>query len=222
MVRRKEPCQRWRGWARHGDPGIARDRGGVEWDGVSRLPSRSCRNKGRYQIGRYGVIAPRAWEWSLMIAAGCMFLATFIVPAALDGVMRLGEGVSLPTVSYPWWGWIAAESRDLPMKATRPPSGRVARTSCCPRPLHRPARRPRAHPAGRGARPPMSELPPRLPPRSPSLSLSPLPPTSAEMIGVILVPVAAMRMGLVSLATCSQSRRGSASCRPKHGGLRCH
>jgi hypothetical protein len=58
-----------------------------------------------------------------MIAAGCMFLATFIVPAALAGVTRLGEGVSLPTVSYPWWGWIAAESRDLPMKATRPPSG---------------------------------------------------------------------------------------------------
>ena len=71
----------------------------------------------------YGVIAPRAWEWSLMVAAVCILLATFIVPAALAGVTGLGQGVSLPAVSYPWWGWIAAESRDLPMKATRPPSG---------------------------------------------------------------------------------------------------
>ena len=58
----------------------------------------------------YRAIAPRAWEWSLMAAAGCMLLATFIVPSALAGVTRLGEEVSLPTMSYPWWGWIAGES----------------------------------------------------------------------------------------------------------------
>ena len=45
-----------------------------------------------------------------MVAAGCMLLATFIVPSALDGVTRLGEEVSLPAMSYPWWGWIAGES----------------------------------------------------------------------------------------------------------------
>ena len=59
----------------------------------------------------YRVIAPRAWEWSLMAAAGCVLVATFIVPAASAGVTRLGEGVSLPEVSYyPWWGWIAGEA----------------------------------------------------------------------------------------------------------------
>lgn len=50
----------------------------------------------------HGVIAPR-----------CILLATFMVPAALAGVTRLGEGVSLPAVSYPWWGWIAGESAAL-------------------------------------------------------------------------------------------------------------
>ena len=61
----------------------------------------------------YGVIAPRAWEWSLMVAAVCILLATFIVPAVLVGVTGLGQGVSLPAVSYPWWGWIAGESAAL-------------------------------------------------------------------------------------------------------------
>ncbi len=36
-----------------------------------------------------------------------------IVPAPLAGVTGLGEGVSLPAVSYPWWGWIAGESAAL-------------------------------------------------------------------------------------------------------------
>ena len=55
----------------------------------------------------YGVIAPRAWEWSLLVAACCVLLATFVVPVAIAGVTGLGDGVSLPAVSYPWWGWIA-------------------------------------------------------------------------------------------------------------------
>jgi hypothetical protein len=58
----------------------------------------------------YRVIAPRTWEWALMFAAGCVLLATFIVPAVLVGVTRLGEGILLPEVSYPWWAWIAGES----------------------------------------------------------------------------------------------------------------
>ena len=61
----------------------------------------------------YGVIAPRGWEWSLVIAGCCMLLATFTLPVALAGVTGLGEGVSLPAVSYPWWGWIAGESMAL-------------------------------------------------------------------------------------------------------------
>ena len=61
----------------------------------------------------YRVIAPRAWEWALMVAAGGVLLATFIVPSALDGVTSLGEEVPLPAMSYPWWGWIAGESAAL-------------------------------------------------------------------------------------------------------------
>jgi hypothetical protein len=61
----------------------------------------------------YRVIAPRAWEWALMVAAGGVLLATFIVPSALDGVTSLAEGVPLPAMSYPWWGWIAGESAAL-------------------------------------------------------------------------------------------------------------
>ena len=61
----------------------------------------------------YGVIAPRTWEWALVVAACCVLLATFIVPAALVGVTGLGEEVSLPEVGYPWWGWIAGESAAL-------------------------------------------------------------------------------------------------------------
>ncbi|MEE2897699.1 MAG: hypothetical protein VX815_04440 [Gemmatimonadota bacterium] len=58
----------------------------------------------------YRVIAPRAWEWALMAMAGLVLLATFIVPAASLGVTRLGEGISLEAVSYPWWGWVLGES----------------------------------------------------------------------------------------------------------------
>ncbi len=58
----------------------------------------------------HGIIAPRVWEWSLMAVAGCILVATFIVPAALSGVSGLGEGVSLPATGYPWWGWIAGEA----------------------------------------------------------------------------------------------------------------
>ncbi len=61
----------------------------------------------------HGVIAPRTWEWALVVAACCVLLATFIVPAALVGVAGLGEEVSLPEVGYPWWGWIAGESAAL-------------------------------------------------------------------------------------------------------------
>ncbi len=61
----------------------------------------------------YGVIAPRAWEWSLVVVGCLVLLATFTVPVALAGVTGLGEGVSLPEVSYPWWGWIAGESAAL-------------------------------------------------------------------------------------------------------------
>ena len=61
----------------------------------------------------YGVIAPRAWEWWLVVAGCCVLLATFTVPVALAGVTGLGEGVSLQAVSYPWWGWIAGESAAL-------------------------------------------------------------------------------------------------------------
>ena len=61
----------------------------------------------------YRVIAPRAWEWSLMAAAGFVLLATFIVPVALAGVTGLDQGISLPAVSYPWWGWIVGESAAL-------------------------------------------------------------------------------------------------------------
>ncbi len=58
----------------------------------------------------YEVIAPRAWEWSLLLAGCGVLLATFVLPVALAGVTGLGEGVPLPAVSYPWWGWIAGES----------------------------------------------------------------------------------------------------------------
>ncbi|GMR13363.1 MAG: hypothetical protein BMS9Abin29_1569 [Gemmatimonadota bacterium] len=58
----------------------------------------------------YGVIAPLAWEWALVVAAGGILVATFIVPAMLAGVTHLGEDVSLPALSYPWWGWIAGET----------------------------------------------------------------------------------------------------------------
>ena len=58
----------------------------------------------------YEVIAPRAWEWSLLLAGCGVLLATFVVPVALAGVTGLGEGVSVPAVGYPWWGWIAGES----------------------------------------------------------------------------------------------------------------
>ena len=61
----------------------------------------------------YGVIAPRRWEWSLVVVGCCMLLATFTVPVALAGVTGLGEGVSLQAVSYPWWGWIVGESMAL-------------------------------------------------------------------------------------------------------------
>ena len=57
----------------------------------------------------YRVIAPRAWEWALMAVAGVVLVATFIVPAASAGVTHLGEGISLPEVSYPWWGWMIGE-----------------------------------------------------------------------------------------------------------------
>lgn len=57
----------------------------------------------------YRVIAPRAWEWALMAVAGCVLVATFIAPAAAAGVTHLGEGISLPEVSYPWWGWMIGE-----------------------------------------------------------------------------------------------------------------
>ena len=43
--------------------------------------------------------------------AGCgVLFATFIVPVVMVGVTGLGEEVTLPAVSYPWWGWIAGES----------------------------------------------------------------------------------------------------------------
>ncbi len=61
----------------------------------------------------YGVIAPRAWEWALVVAAAGVLVATFIVPATLAGVTQLGEDVSLPELSYPWWGWIVGESAAL-------------------------------------------------------------------------------------------------------------
>ena len=61
----------------------------------------------------YGVIAPRRWEWSLVVVGCCILLATFTLPPALAGVTGLGEGVSLPAVSYPWWGWIVGESMAL-------------------------------------------------------------------------------------------------------------
>ena len=61
----------------------------------------------------YGVIAPRAWEWSLLVVGCGMLLATFLVPVALAGVTGLGGELSLPAVSYPWWGWIAGESAAL-------------------------------------------------------------------------------------------------------------
>lgn len=61
----------------------------------------------------YGVIAPRAWEWALVVVAAGVLVATFIVPATLAGVTQLGEDVSLPELSYPWWGWIVGESAAL-------------------------------------------------------------------------------------------------------------
>ncbi len=61
----------------------------------------------------HGVVAPRAWEWSLVVVGCGMLLTTFTVPVALAGVTGFGEGVSLQAVSYPWWGWIAGVSPAL-------------------------------------------------------------------------------------------------------------
>lgn len=54
-------------------------------------------------------IRPRAWEWVVLVAAGFVLLATFVVPPALAGMSRLEPG-NLPIQGYPWWGWIVGEA----------------------------------------------------------------------------------------------------------------
>jgi len=61
----------------------------------------------------YGVIAPRAWEWCLVLAGCVVLFATFTVPSTLEGVTGLGQEVPLPAMSYPWWAWIVGESMAL-------------------------------------------------------------------------------------------------------------
>jgi hypothetical protein len=54
-------------------------------------------------------IRPRVWEWVVMVAAGLVLLATFVVPPAVAGMSRLESG-NLPSQGYPWWGWIVGEA----------------------------------------------------------------------------------------------------------------
>lgn len=58
---------------------------------------------------RFQDIRPRAWEWTVMVLAGLVLLATFVVPPALAGMSRLEPG-TLPSQGYPWWGWIVGEA----------------------------------------------------------------------------------------------------------------